>query len=87
GDQEGVKLLLEKGVDINHGGHFGSALAVASFSGHQKIVQLLLDNGAVVNDSKYGYCFALVCASLKGHENIVRLLLKTGAVMDAKELA
>jgi ankyrin repeat protein len=49
GDCESVKLLLENGADVTYGGYWLSTLAVASSWGHQEIVQLLLDKGAVVN--------------------------------------
>ena len=43
-----MQLLLDKGADVNaEGGEFGNALAAASSRGHEKVVQLLLDNGAV----------------------------------------
>lgn len=85
GDCESVKLLLEKGANVTYGGHWCSTLAVASSWGHQKIVQLLLDKGAVVNHSDYGYCWALTLASLGGHKSIVQLLLKNGAIGNPKE--
>jgi hypothetical protein len=38
-----VKLLVEKGADVNaQGGHFGNALQVASEGGHEAIVKLLI---------------------------------------------
>ena len=43
-----MKLLLEKGADVNaQGGHYGNALEVASRGGHTEIVQLLLTNGGL----------------------------------------
>ena len=45
-----MKLLLEKGADVNsHGGEYGNALQAASFRGHEAIVKLLLEKGADVN--------------------------------------
>ncbi|KAK4220982.1 ankyrin repeat-containing domain protein, partial [Podospora fimiseda] len=50
GHQEIVKLLLDKGADVNaQGGFYGNALQAASSEGHQQIVKLLLDKGADVN--------------------------------------
>ena len=45
-----VKLLLDKGADINaQGGEYGNALQAASHRGHERVVKLLLDKGANVN--------------------------------------
>jgi hypothetical protein len=39
-----VQLLLEKGADVNaQGGRFGNALQAASYKGHKKIVQILIN--------------------------------------------
>lgn len=84
-DQEKVKLLLEKGADINYGGHYHSALVTASSYGNQKMVELLIDKGAAVNDSKSGWCFALIFASIKGYMNITKLLLENGALDNENE--
>ncbi|KAK4119594.1 hypothetical protein N657DRAFT_537577, partial [Parathielavia appendiculata] len=46
GHQEIVKLLLDKGAEVNkQGGYYGNALQAASARGHQDIVKLLLDKG------------------------------------------
>jgi len=43
-----VRLLLDKGADVNaQGGSFGNALQAASENGHEAVVRLLLDEGAV----------------------------------------
>ena len=43
-----MKLLLARGADTNaQGGPHGDALQAASFKGHEKVKQLLLNNGAV----------------------------------------
>jgi ankyrin repeat protein len=57
-----VKLLLDKGADINaQGGNYRDALQAASSGGHEQIAQLLLDKGAGVNapDGEYNYGNAL----------------------------
>lgn len=47
GYEEVVKLLLDKGVDVNtQGGQFGNALQAASLGGHEQMVNLLPDKGA-----------------------------------------
>ena len=40
-------MLLEKGADVNaQGGDYGNALQAASAGGYDKVVQMLLENGA-----------------------------------------
>ena len=47
GHQEVVKILLDKGADVNtQGGFYGDALQAASKGGHQEVIQILLDKGA-----------------------------------------
>ncbi|KAH0556261.1 hypothetical protein GP486_005815, partial [Trichoglossum hirsutum] len=80
-----VKLLLDKGADINTQGDFyGSALGAASFGGHELIVKLLLNKGADVNAQGGQWGSALQAASAKGHEQIVGLLLDKGADVNAQ---
>ena len=75
-----VKLLLEKGADVNmSSGKYGSALGAASYLGRESLVQLLLDNGAEVNVSGGEYGSPLHMASYSGCESLVQLLLEKGA--------
>ena len=47
GDEAKVRLLLDRGADINaQGGYYGNALQQAAERGDEAIVQLLLDHGA-----------------------------------------
>ena len=67
GHKEIVKLLLDKGIDVNaqdvdvndEGVEYSSthALEAASCRGHEQIVELLLDMGANV-DALSTYCFS-----------------------------
>jgi ankyrin repeat protein len=42
-----VKMLLDKGADVNaQGGHYGNALQVASARGHKAVVKMLVSRGA-----------------------------------------
>ena len=80
-----VKLLLEKGADVNaQGGRHGHALQAASFGGHEAIMKLLLEKGADVNAQGGRHCHALQAASFGGHEAIVKLLLEKGADVNAQ---
>ena len=80
GHDKAVKLLLDKGADVNaQGGHFGNALQAASFEGHDKIIELLLGKGADVNARGGQYGNALHAASSQGHDKTIELLLGKGA--------
>jgi ankyrin repeat protein len=71
-----VKLLLDKGADINaNGGSFSTALYVASEKGYDAVVKLLLDKGADVNAEGGMHGTSLQAASAKGHEAVVQLLV------------
>ncbi|KAH0551800.1 hypothetical protein GP486_006983, partial [Trichoglossum hirsutum] len=85
GREEAVKLLLDKGTEVNaQGGEFGNTLQAASAGGHEQIVKLLLDKGAEVNAQGGVYGSALQAASVGGHEQIVKLLLDKGAEVNAQ---
>jgi hypothetical protein len=48
GNEKLVKLLLDKGADVNaEGGYFGTALQAASCRSHENLVELLLGKGAL----------------------------------------
>ncbi|KAH7345940.1 hypothetical protein BKA66DRAFT_325499 [Pyrenochaeta sp. MPI-SDFR-AT-0127] len=80
GHQRMVKLLLDKGADVNaQGGSYGNALYAASVKGHEQVVKLLLDKGADVDARSYLYGNALYGASEGGHKQVVKLLLDKGA--------
>jgi ankyrin repeat protein len=50
GHKQVVKLLLDKGADVNaQGREYGNALCVASYGGNAAVVKMLLDKGAYVN--------------------------------------
>jgi ankyrin repeat protein len=80
-----VKLLVDKGADVNaQGGEYGNALQAASYEGHEAVVRLLLDKGANVNAQGGGYSNGLQAASCRGHEAVVRLLVDKGADVNAQ---
>ena len=85
GQEEEVKLLVQKGADVNtQGGTHGNALQAASYRGHEKIVTLLVQKGADVNAQGGYYGNALQAASIGGHEKIVALLVHEGADVNAQ---
>ncbi|KAL9100680.1 MAG: hypothetical protein Q9163_003967 [Psora crenata] len=60
-------------------------LQAASYKGHNKVVQMLLDNGADVNAQGGEYSNALQAASYRGHDKVVRLLVNHDAVVNWKD--
>jgi ankyrin repeat protein len=81
-----VEELLRPAIDLNSKDERGrtamydNALRAASAEGHDKIVRLLLVNGADVNADGGS---ALLDASKAGHDRVVRLLLYYGADVKA----
>jgi ankyrin repeat protein len=81
-----VKLLLDKGADVN--AHFDGrcnsyALYTAASQNHKEVVELLLVKGATILDVSSAYEGPLHEASLWGYVEIVKLLLD----MDTNDLA
>ena len=77
-----LKIMIEKGADINHHGetyHWGqTALIISSINGDIETTRFLLDHHANTNITDiYGYT-ALMRATEKNHLNIVKLLLNAG---------
>ena len=79
GHKEIVKLLIEKGIDINQINKYGSnALLLASWNGHKDIVQILIAEGIYIFQTNRNGQNALHFASQRGHKEIVKLLIKKG---------
>ncbi|KAJ5731861.1 hypothetical protein N7493_003342 [Penicillium malachiteum] len=85
---QNVEHLLNQGTSPNAFGSrspHGYALQIASYAGHENIVELPLDRGAKVNGRLITSATftagptALIRATESGHESIVRLLLERGA--------
>ncbi|THW71637.1 hypothetical protein D6D18_10443, partial [Aureobasidium pullulans] len=76
-----VRMLLDRGADINALGGYDNdtALYAASQHAHETIVRLLLDHGADVDRSRHK---PLHAALRMGYPEIVSLLLESGADMD-----
>ena len=84
GHTETVKLLLDKGADVNMKTDNGyTALIEASENGHIEIVKLLLDKGADVNAKDNCGNTPLILAACGGHSRIVSMLLNNGADVNA----
>lgn len=67
-----VKILIEKGADVNESHYKFSALYMACANGHNRVVRILLDRGADLN-VEYS---PLDVACDKGHDSTVKLLLQ-----------
>ncbi|KAE8421609.1 ankyrin repeat-containing domain protein [Aspergillus pseudocaelatus] len=83
GLQRETEQLALLGADVNAmGGDFGTLLQAASYNGHRQIVEILLKNGADV-DNRLGdrreFSNTLQAASFRGHQQIVEVLSKHGA--------
>jgi ankyrin repeat protein len=83
-----VKLLVAQGANVNSRQSKGSgwtALSRAISNNRKATIEILLDNGAIL-DPKDGMNLApLVWAAQNGHEAIVKRLLEKGAKVDTKE--
>ncbi len=62
-----------------------TALTAAAVNGHLKVVQLLLESGALIDQRNNGNRTALMLAALQGHKNIVDYLFKQGASIGEKD--
>jgi ankyrin repeat protein len=82
GYPEIVKLLLDKGADVN--GQGGQYLQAASSMGHIENVNILLEKGADVNSQGGEYGNALQAAVIRNHIEIVNILLEKGADVNSQ---
>ena len=80
---ETIRLLLDKGADINaRGGEYGTALQAAAYRGKVELIHLFLDKGANVNAQGGEYGTALQAAAASSGDSmieIIELLLDKGA--------
>ena len=81
GDAAAVESLLKQGTDPNIAAGEGmTALHWAAERGHQKVVELLISSGAVVDTkTRIGKYTPLHLASRSGHGEATRLLLTAGS--------
>jgi ankyrin repeat protein len=85
--EEFVKLLLEKGADVNTKYEDGSTtLMMAIQRDLMDTVKFLVEKGAEVNAENRYYQTPLMMASERGQTDIVKLLIERGANVDAKNM-
>ncbi|KAF3931705.1 Ankyrin-1 [Dactylella cylindrospora] len=79
-----AQSLIEKGANVNGsgGGYFGSPLGAAAFYGLEKMVGLLLQNGADVEGAGGNFGYVLQAAAAGGSYNVVKMLVEAGADVD-----
>ncbi|MBF0288490.1 MAG: ankyrin repeat domain-containing protein [SAR324 cluster bacterium] len=78
-----ANLLISKGASVNISGASVTPLIVSAWTGNLGLTQVLLKNGANVNDSNAHGLTPLLAAAGKGHTAIVKMLLDHGADVNA----
>ncbi len=80
GYQEIVKMLLEKGANVNLSTNTGATpLLVASENGHTEVIEALIQRGADVNKANINGATPLLVASKNGHTEAIEALIQRGA--------
>ena len=89
GHDELVRLLIEKGSNIEHRDKKGfTPLILAATSGYTKIVQILIDHNADIEaQSERTKDTALSAAAQGGRYEVVEILLKNGANKEHRNLS
>jgi ankyrin repeat protein len=89
GLKESVESLLASNWEIDEHDSYGrTPLLYAVENGHEAVVKLLLERGAVLKteDSNYGRT-PLSWAAENGHKAVVKLLLEKGAELETKDFS
>ncbi|MBV9401112.1 MAG: ankyrin repeat domain-containing protein [Bryobacterales bacterium] len=85
GSLDAMKILVERGADVNAQNAFGSTALMWSVSDPQR-VRLLLDHGADVNRvAKSGRTALIIAAFTDPSVEVVRMLLEKGAKVDVMD--
>jgi ankyrin repeat protein len=72
--------ILVVRTSVNHKNFLGmSSLMLASFRGHDEVLELLIRSGAVVDEQTWEGNTALMMACSKGHNKCVEILVSFGA--------
>jgi ankyrin repeat protein len=80
GHEAVVKLLVEKGADLESKDRFGRIpLSLAAMNGHEAVVKLLVEKGADLEYKDHNGQTSLSFATKYGHKAVVKLLLEKGA--------
>jgi ankyrin repeat protein len=77
-DMSAVRLLVDRGADVNLAGKKGAPLIWAALAGNEAVARLLLEKGAGANPSLNEHT-PLMYAAWKGNPELVRLLVEHGA--------
>ena len=91
GDLTRAKEQLKYGADVNYKSNKGTPLQIAVIRGEKRIIDLLIEAGANLNDRNSDKAMsdevtALMIASHNGYKGIAQLLIKSGANINEKSL-
>lgn len=84
GHKEIVRLMVERKIDLNHGGW--NPLHYAAFEGRAEIISLLLAAGADINQKAPNGYTSLMLAARNGHLEAVRVLVGANADLTVADL-
>ena len=81
----GVNKELSNGIDVNTKNTIGdTAMTIAAYQGHIKIIELLIANGADIDLKNNNGDNPLILAAYQGHTVIVKELIANGANVNTK---
>ncbi|KAF5242785.1 hypothetical protein FANTH_8521 [Fusarium anthophilum] len=86
GDIDMVRLLVDRGIDINAPDESGrTPLYLSATIGDVEMVRVLCEGGAVIETTSESGHTPLQVAALKGYTEVVELLLEKGADIEASD--
>lgn len=80
-----IRMLLDKGVDVDAPSHSQSPLFMASMEGSFKAAKFLIDHGASINSRAITGATPLHVAATFDRPDICKLLIANGAQVDARD--